>query len=170
MSTRLAVIACILLSVVSFGGCSSSESIGELADARQAAVVPTVARGNIHFIQGYDRGQEEAQRTGKPMMLFFTASWCRYCHEMEAEAFTVPQAVELAQRFTCVLIDADEEASVCRMFHVSGYPTIQFISPGGAPLNRIIGKQPGQQLIMEMHAALQAIARRAGQATEAVRR
>ncbi len=104
------------------------------------------------------------------MMLFFTASWCTYCHQMAAEAFTVPQAVELSQRFTCVLIDADAEASVCQMYDVRGFPTIQFVSPGGAPLNRLVGKQPGQQLVMEMHAALQAVARRAGQGVESVRR
>ncbi len=131
---------------------------------------PTVARGNIQFIEGYELGQEEANRTGKPMMLFFTASWCHYCHQMEAEAFTFPQAVKLAGQFTCVLIDADAEAAVCQMFHVRGYPTIQFVSPGGAPLNRIVGKQPGQQLVMEMQAALQSVARRASRSIESVRR
>lgn len=170
MQLRLASAASALLSVVLLSGCSTSDPTDVQASAEHASAAPTVARGNIQFIEGFERGQEEATRTGKPMMLFFTASWCTYCHQMAADAFTLPQAVDLSQRFTCVLIDADEEATVCQMFQVRGYPTIQFVSPGGAPLNRLVGKQPGQQLVMEMHAALQAVARRAGQAVESVRR
>lgn len=170
MHLRIASVASALLVVALLSGCSNSDSTELHASAEQSVSAPTVVRGNIHFIEGFDRGQEEANRTGKPMMLFFTASWCTYCHQMAADAFTVPQAVELAQRFTCVLIDADDEAAVCEKFQVRGYPTIQFVSPGGAPLNRLVGKQPGQQLVMEMHAALQTVARRAGQGLDTVRR
>ena len=170
MQLRRATVTAALLGVVFLGGCSTSESTSQRADTGQVVAAPTVTRGNIRFLAGYTSGLEETQRTGKPMMLFFTASWCTYCHQMEAEAFTLPQAVELATRFTCVLIDADEEAAVCQMFDVRGFPTIQFVSPGGAPLNRIVGKQPGQQLVMEMHAALQSVARRGGHSMESVRR
>jgi len=170
MQLRLASVASALLSVVLLGGCSPADSTDAQASAEYAIDAPTVTRGNIRFIEGFERGQEEATRTGKPMMLFFTASWCTYCHQMAAEAFTLPQAVDLSERFTCVLIDADAESGVCQRFQVRGFPTMQFGSPGGVPLNRLGGKQPGQQLVMEMHAALQAVARRAGHAIESVRR
>jgi hypothetical protein len=51
---------------------------------------------------------------------------------------------------------------------VTGYPTIQFVSPRGALLGRVVGKQPGHQLMMAMQAALQNVARRMGddEATE----
>jgi len=43
---------------------------------------------------------------------------------------------------------------------VRGYPTVQFISPRGVPLNRMMGKTPAQQLAVEMQAALEATATR----------
>ena len=46
-------------------------------------------------------------------------------------------------------------------FQVTGYPTIQFLSPRGVPLERIVGKKPGHQLMMAMQAALQNVARNA---------
>ena len=68
--------------------------------------------------------------------------------------------MSLSEQFVCVLVDADAEPEVCRQFRVKGYPTIQFLSPRGTPLNRVTGKQPTVQLVMEMQAALQAVARR----------
>ena len=120
---------------------------------------PPVARGRIHFVEGYRAGTAAARDAGKPLLVFFTATWCDYCHAMANEAFCQDAVVNLSERFTCVLVDADREPEVCRQFRVRGYPTIQFLSPRGLPLNRITGKQPGHQLVMEMQAALQAVAR-----------
>jgi len=138
--------------------------------ARPAATVPAapqqkgpaandVARGAISFIDGYERGCEVARRERKPMLLFFTATWCQYCHQMANEAFTQAQVTNLSQQFVCVLIDADAEPRVCQGFQVRGYPTVQFLSPDGSPLHRVVGKRPGPQFMVDMQTALQAVAR-----------
>jgi thiol:disulfide interchange protein len=124
-----------------------------------APAVPHVARGTISFVDGYQRGCEVARRERKPMLLFFTASWCQYCHQMANEAFNQTQVTNLSQRFVCVLIDADAEPQVCQNFQVRGYPTVQFLSPDGAPLHRVVGKRPGAQFLVDMQTALQAVAR-----------
>lgn len=120
-----------------------------------------IERGNLRFVEGYRQGYQRALREGRPMLVFFTAQWCHFCHQMAGEAFTNPQVVDLSQRFVCILVDADAEPDVCEQFGVRGYPTIQFLSPRGVPLNRIVGKKPGHQLVMAMQAALQNVARRA---------
>ena len=125
-----------------------------------------LARGHLLFVEGYAQGYEQAMSQGKPMLMFFTAQWCHFCHQMADEAFTHPQVVSLSEHFVCVLIDVDAEPDVCRQFQVSRYPTIQFVSPRGVPLERIVGKQPGHQLMMAMQAALQSVARRADDAEE----
>lgn len=128
-----------------------------------------VNRGKVQFVNGYHRGFELAREQHKPMLVFFTAEWCTYCHQMEAEAFTDEPVVNLAKQFVCIQVDADCEPNVCREFRVKGYPTIQFLSPRGVPLNRVTGKQPAQQLVSEMQAALQAVARR-NDANDTIRR
>lgn len=122
----------------------------------------SITRGGIRFVSGYHRGYELAKRQHKPMLVFFTAQWCTYCHQMEADAFVQEAVVNLSRQFVCVLVDADAEPDICRNFRIKGYPTIQFLSARGVPLNRVTGKQPAQQLVMQMQAALQAVARRNG--------
>ncbi len=136
------------------------QSPPEEPEELQVVTRPRVARGRLRFVKGFPRGYAEASRQSKPMLLFFTAPWCEYCRQMAAEAFTHPQVVSLSDRFVCVLVDADAEPDVCRQFAVSGYPTIQFLSPRGVALNRLVGKRPARQLMMAMQAALQHVARR----------
>jgi thiol:disulfide interchange protein len=127
------------------------------------AVQGQVARGHLPFVQGYEEGAAQAAAQSKPMLVFFTAEWCHFCHQMADEAFTDPQVVRLAEQFVCILVDADREPQVCRRFEVNGYPTIQFLSPSGVALERIVGKKPGHQVMMAMQAALQNVARRESQ-------
>jgi thiol:disulfide interchange protein len=125
-----------------------------------------ILTGQLHFVASYEQGYRQAAGEGKPILLFFTARWCKFCHQMAEEAFTNPQVVRLANHFVCVLVDADAAPDVCQQFQVTGYPTIQFLSPRGAVLGRVVGKKPGHQLMMAMQAALQNVARRADEATE----
>ncbi|MGH7138783.1 MAG: thioredoxin family protein [Pirellulales bacterium] len=119
-----------------------------------------IAPGRIAFVDGFERGTQMASAQQKPMLLFFTADWCKYCQQMANEVLVQDAVVELSRNFVCVLVDADTEPDVCRRFEVRGFPTIQFVSARGVRLNRITGKQPARLLIAQMNAALHAIARR----------
>jgi thiol-disulfide isomerase/thioredoxin len=120
---------------------------------------PQIVRGGLRFIAGYEAGYAAAAAQKKPMLLFFTASWCHYCHQLAADAFNDATVVNLSERFVCVLVDADREPQVCAYFRVRSYPTIQFVSARGQLLNRMVGKRPGRELSRQMHAALQTFAR-----------
>ena len=117
------------------------------------------AKAKMPFIKGYERGLQQATATGKPMLVFFTAEWCQHCHRMSDDAFTNPQVVDLADRFVCILVDADNEPEVCKQFRIQAYPTVQFVSFRGVPLNRLVGGKPTDQVTTAMHAALQNVAR-----------
>ncbi len=150
-------LTCLACCAMSLAGCGQSTEAGR---AEAPAEAPRVAKGNLNFIEGYQAGSAAAQDSGQPMLLFFTAEWCHFCHQMAGEAFVHPEVVGLSNQFVCVLIDADREPEVCQQFSVRGYPTIQFVSPQGSALNRLTGKRPGPQLVMEMQAVLRSVARR----------
>jgi thioredoxin-like negative regulator of GroEL len=148
-----AVLLALLLAV---SGCSSKSA----TEPAKAAPPATIQRGRLQFVEKYEQGVELAQTQGKPLLVFFTAPWCNFCHQLAADAFTNEQVVGLSGQFVCVLVDADAQPAICQQFHVRSFPTIQFLSPRGVPLNRVTGKRPGNQLVMEMQSALQATARR----------
>lgn len=117
-----------------------------------------VDRGQLRFVADSTIGQQLAKQQGKPCLLFFTAEWCTYCHQMEATAFTDPTVGKLAQEFVCVLVDADREPGVCREYAIEGFPTVQFVGVDGRKLHRLVGRQSTRQLVSGMQSALERIA------------
>jgi thiol:disulfide interchange protein len=152
-------IACTLLLTGLIAGCEIGTEMPP-GETSQVGTGPRVSRGKLNFVEGYQQGHSAALAQSKPMLVFFTAEWCHFCHQMADEAFTHPQVARLADQFVCILVDADQEPQICRQFDVTGYPTIQFLSARGVPLERMVGKKPGHQVMMAMQAALQNIARR----------
>jgi thiol-disulfide isomerase/thioredoxin len=138
---------------------SGAKSTPSLFPTRPLIPPAAGTKAKMPFVKGYARGSQQATATGKPMLVFFTADWCHHCHQMADEAFVNPQVVGLADRFVCVLVDADAEPEVCKQFRVQYYPTVQFLSVRGMPLNRLVGRKPTDQVTTAMQAALQNVAR-----------
>lgn len=165
-ATSPRVYAALLALSTALYGCGTSEAPSAAPRAAAAATPDSIEQ--MRFVKGYEEGIAEARRQRRPALIIFTAEWCEYCHQMLDEAFHDPAVVSLSDQFVCVLVDADRETLVCSEFRIRAYPTVQFLSPRGVPLNRLTGKQPGQSLYLAMQAALQAVARRTA-AEEAAR-
>ncbi len=149
-------------------GCEYARLPALERDAR--AEPPSVAARadgeQVEFVRGYAQGFGEAREIGKPVLVFFSAAESVFCSQMLEETFTDQTVVDLSREFVCIKVDIEEEPQVCQEFHVEGYPTIQFMSPRGVPLNRFTGKREANQLAMQMQAALEAVAYRTSQASE----
>jgi thiol:disulfide interchange protein len=148
-------------------GCDNVTPPQRSVNRQQASGSPVVkvTRGRLEFVEGYADGYRRARQEGRPMLVFFTAAWCHFCHQMEAEAFNDGQVTRLSRQFICILVDADREPNVCQEFRIPGYPAVQFLTPQGVPLNRLVGKQSAAELMLQMQAALEATATRSSQST-----
>jgi len=153
------VMTSLVVLALAVSGCQRAEqntaSSGALAGVHAKLLIP---RGRLLFVNDVEAGRSLAAEKDLPCMLFFTADWCTYCHEMEETAFCDPEVAQMAGNFVCVLVDADHEKEVCEQFSVSGYPTIQFVSSRGRVLNRLVGRQSSPELVAGMRAALKRFA------------
>ncbi|MCI0652826.1 MAG: hypothetical protein L0Z55_13185 [Planctomycetes bacterium] len=66
-----AAVAALLAAVTTFAG----EPAGGSGKAAPASKWTKDHTGLIPFIIGFDKGKKEAEFTGKPMFVFFTATW-----------------------------------------------------------------------------------------------
>lgn len=114
--------------------------------------------GQLYFVNDVQAGCQLARQRGLPCLFFFTAEWCTFCHRMADTAFADAAAGELGQNFVCVLVDADHERDLCAYFSVTGFPTVEFVSPQGQSLHRLVGQQTPSNLVAGMQAALGRVA------------
>lgn len=120
----------------------------------------TPAGQKVRFVTDYREGLERALAEKRPVLIFFTAKWCRFCSEMQDEALSDPRVVRLSEEFVCVLVDADEDQDLCTEFAVRAYPTVQFVLPDGSRLNRVVGRKSPEELATHMQAVLRAATHR----------
>ncbi len=150
---RLLPLAILLLTT----GC---EEVPPPQSPQSASPAASASLPGLRFVRGYEAGLHEAARQNRPMLVFFTAQWCHYCHQMADEVFTDEQVCQLAERFVCVVVDADTESAVCEQLAVKAFPTVQFLSPQGVPMRRLVGKKEAAHLAYEMRVALESVAQR----------
>jgi thiol:disulfide interchange protein len=110
--------------------------------------------GQLYFVNDVKAGCQLAAERGMPCLFFFTAEWCTFCHRMADTAFSDTRVGQLGQNFVCVIVDADRDADMCRYFAITGFPTVEFVSPQGHSLHRLVGQQSPSDLAMGMQAAL----------------
>lgn len=164
LSARLTVLLSIV-ALLALLGCGRGESHGVPVALGEVAPKLIQLHGNLHFVSDPTVGFQVAARNGLPCLLFFTAEWCTYCHQMEAVAFSDDTVGALAEDFVCILIDADHEPGLCGRYGISGFPTIQFVAPDGRMLHRLVGRQTATNLATGMRAASQRYAWLTGSAT-----
>jgi thiol:disulfide interchange protein len=135
-------------------GCKPAAGGASAPNATILTASQVTRRGSIEFVRGWELGRRVAAERGQPCLVFFTAHWCTYCRRMEETTFNDGAVVQAASQFVCVLVDADAEPEVCRRLQVSGYPTVELISPAGASLGRMTGWQSAPGFVHSLEAAL----------------
>jgi len=136
-------------------GCdtTTSPALTGLHQAREDTP-PQAGFDRIQFVGSYPAALQQARAEGKPLLLFFQNAACVYCKQMQEEAFTCGQVVRQAERFICVQIEVAQAPALCRQFHVEVFPTVQFVSAYGSPLQRLTGMKDADTLAAQMEAAL----------------
>jgi protein disulfide-isomerase len=96
--------------------------------------------------------QELATESGKPVMMFFTATWCVPCRIMKREVFSdskVAGAINAQVIPVMIYADSPGGEAAFRQYNVEGTPITIFTDPQGNVLNYAVGGI-GKAKFMEM--------------------
>ncbi|MFO7652868.1 MAG: thioredoxin family protein [Candidatus Krumholzibacteriia bacterium] len=111
-----------------------------LALVAASAVAGTVTESSGIRWLDYEQAIEQARVTGKPLLINFTADWCKYCRMMKAETYTDPEVIAyLREHYVVALVDTEERPGIAQQYFVRGLPTIWFLTSEGEPLTNLPG-------------------------------
>jgi uncharacterized protein YyaL (SSP411 family) len=94
---------------------------------------PNPNRANL--IRWHEWGDEvfrKAQAEDKPVMLFLTAFWCRFCQRMDEGAFSDDENIALLNAyFIPIRAEDTQRPDVNTRYNLNGWPTLAFMTPDG---------------------------------------
>jgi thioredoxin-like negative regulator of GroEL len=110
-------------------------------DARPAAAAVTA--DGINWYDGdVDAAFAFAKTHNKPLFLYWGASWCPPCNQVQATIFNRQGFIERSRFFVPVHIDGDSAGAqkLGERFKVRGYPTMILFKPDGSEITRLPGE------------------------------
>ncbi len=98
---------------------------------------PNPNRANlIRWHEWRDDIFRKAQVEDKPIMLFLTAFWCRFCQRMDEGAFSDDENIALLNAyFIAIRVEDTQRPDVNTRYNLNGWPTIAFMAPEGELLS-----------------------------------
>lgn len=109
------------------------------AAAEQTASPPAKRDSGVVWSQSYDVGTKVAAMEKSPVLLLFTASWCRWCQKLEREVLVEPKVVSELRKFICVKLDVDKNHDVAMAYGVVSMPRIIVINTQGEIIGDWLG-------------------------------
>jgi len=94
-----------------------------------------VSAQQVEWLTDYKEASKIAREGGKPLLLDFSAKWCKPCQAMEKTFWTRPDVIELSGQFVCVKVDFDKEKGLAGKYGVSAIPNVLTTDPWGNGLN-----------------------------------
>jgi thioredoxin-related protein len=109
------------------------------------ALIPSQAPAESHSGPAvawvdYQKGMALRGQSKKPLMIFFSLSYCYRCKEMKSWVYTDAQVAQRLNRdFVPVLVDIGQAPQAKRDFNIDYIPTHIFLAPDGRQVLRESG-------------------------------
>jgi thiol-disulfide isomerase/thioredoxin len=85
----------------------------------------------IKWQKDYKKAVAEARESGRPLLLDFTAVWCKPCKAMDEQFWVLPDVVNAVKPFIAVKVDYDDQRNLVQKYNVSAIPFVAFTDPLG---------------------------------------
>lgn len=112
--------------------------------------------GTPGWLLSYDKAQEFAKKSGRPVLVNFTGSdWCGWCIKMKKDVLSKPEFIQYASS-NLILLELDfpqktpqtaelkaANEALKQRFKITGFPTFILVDPNGKVLGRQVGYLQG---------------------------
>jgi thiol-disulfide isomerase/thioredoxin len=80
-----------------------------------------------------------AKRENRPVLIYWGAEWCPFCHTLKSTVFSRPDFIAKSKLFLPVYLDGDDEGAQRwgETFHIQGYPTLIIFDPDRHEIMRL---------------------------------
>ena len=137
VQTPLSLAAIVISTALAISACqpdAEAPTTGAIADTDDYAAI-------AWYPGSVEKAFEEAERSAKPLFLYWGAVWCPPCNAMKSTLFQQPEFIAKTRNFVAVYLDGDtKRAQVWGEKHDAvGYPSVIVFDAAGHELTRLPG-------------------------------
>ncbi len=81
----------------------------------------------------------DAALEGAPTVLFFTATWCGFCHQMERTTLSNASVRSRLEPFGRIKLDFDQQTDLVARYQITGVPAFVMVNARGEEIARLVG-------------------------------
>jgi thiol-disulfide isomerase/thioredoxin/YHS domain-containing protein len=120
------------------------------------AAIPNVAQSQgVQWQTDPAKALQQANATGRLVLMKFTAEWCGHCMRMERTTFADPATAAIVHRnFVPLLIDTEQHGDIAKQLEITGLPSLLIVAPDMTILKRIVGFQTSEKLIPKLNSVV----------------
>ena len=111
--------------------------------------------GDLVWLNSYEAGLEKAKQENKPVLLYFWATWCKFCRKLNTEVFPDPEVNSLLrERFVLVAINIDQNREITQKYGVQYPPAEIFVDADGRVIAKVMGYTPKENFLRYINSVL----------------
>ena len=101
----------------------------------------------VQWMQNYEHAIAESRRTGRPMLIKVSASWCQYCERMQRETYADPAVTrDIRGSYIPVALDGDRDRRLIEALGVKTLPATLIVTPDLRIVDRVEGFRTARQM------------------------
>lgn len=108
---------------------------------------PVSQSTRANWLTDYEQAVSESRRSGRPLLIRVSASWCQYCERMNRETYVDRDVVrDINGSYVAVSLDGDRDRRLVQQLGVKTLPTLLVVTPDLRIVDRVEGFRTARQL------------------------
>lgn len=99
----------------------------------------------------FEEGKEEAEKSGKPIFIYFMTDTCGFCQKMEEETFMDENVQNKADEVIFIKVNAVDRSDLVEQYGISGVPSLFFENSDGEEIETQTGFMSSSELVEKLN-------------------
>lgn len=109
------------------------------------------AAQEVRWLTSAEQAANQAEKSGKPILVYVRSSSCHYCDKLQADVWADPKVADhVAKNYIPLKLSSQKNPAAVKSLKVKGFPTTLVFSPKRVFVSKVEGYRPRGSFFAEI--------------------